>query len=345
MKKVLALALTLVMVLGMFAVVSFAAETDIVVLGTTTAGKTGDTVTLKVETTKVGTPFGGFDVIINYDPEVVAPVLTNDALEGDDALYESTLGLINVNLSTKDINMDYGNAGNAIKVLGTDGKKTQKEASQLITLQFKVLKDYTDAKVPFTFGDISFLDGTAAPITTTSSVNLLKADTAALVAAIAEAGKVDKTLYTAESYAALEAAVKAGEALVAETDPANQSKIDDAATAIKAAIKALETPAQKEIKDAVKGLEDVMAKADKFDATGFSKDQLARLEAAKKAAAEAAKSGDLEKIAAAKAALEAVMKETPDNPGTSDMNVAVFAVLATLSLVAAGFVVAKKRKA
>ena len=105
MKKVLALALTLVMVFGMFAVASFAADEEIIVKATATAGKTGETITLKVETTQVNTPYGGFDVIVQYDPAVVKPVLTNEDLEADRDLYNSIIALIDVPFKNVDINV------------------------------------------------------------------------------------------------------------------------------------------------------------------------------------------------------------------------------------------------
>ena len=111
------------------------------------------------------------------------------------------------------------------------------------------------------------------------------------------------------------------------------------------AIEALQTPAEKELADAKAALQTVIDTAKKFDTAGFSKEQLAALEAAIADAEEALASDDVAVVTAAKTALEAALAVTPENPDTSDTNVVVFAVLATLSLVAAGFVVAKKRKA
>ena len=345
MKKVLALALTLVMVFGMFAVASFAADEEIIVKATATAGKTGETITLKVETTQVNTPYGGFDVIVQYDPAVVKPVLTNEDLEADRDLYNSIIALIDVPFKNVDINLDYGSTGNQIKVLGADGSITQNAASQLISLEFNVLADFDAENIPFTFAQTTFLNSEAQELTVASSVDVQFADTAALAEAIAKAGEVDTKLYTEESVAALTAAVKAGEALVAEVNPAKQGDIDAAAAAILAAIEALQTPAEKELADAKAALQTVIDTAKKFDTAGFSKEQLAALEAAISDAEEALASDDVAVVTAAKTALEAALAVTPENPDTSDTNVVVFAVLATISLVAAGFVVAKKRKA
>ena len=77
--------------------------------------------------------------------------------------------------------------------------------------------------------------------TLTAAINALaeKADYTALDAAIAEAKTYDANLYTAESYAALAAAVKAAEELSRDLPADQQSVIDAAAAAIKTAIDGL----------------------------------------------------------------------------------------------------------
>ena len=95
-----------------------------------------------------------------------------------------------------------------------------------------VIDAYTGmtAGYKFTLKSLTFGEGSVTPGP--------KVDKAALEAAIAEAGAIDKTAYTEASVADLDAAVAAAEAIRDKAD-ATQEEVDDAAQAVRDAIAAL----------------------------------------------------------------------------------------------------------
>jgi hypothetical protein len=167
-------------------------------------------------------------------------------------------------------------------------------------------------------------------------------DTTALEQAIAEAKAVDKDKYTADSVAALENALAAAEAVLA--DPlASQEEVDAAAQALRdaiAALKLLDTTA----------LEQAIAAAKAVNKDKYTDETVAALENAL-AAAEAVLADSLasqEEVDAAAQALRDAIKALKavdiGNAETGDNGVAIFGMLAVLSALAMTAMVVNKRR-
>lgn len=405
MKKVLALALTLVMVLGMFTVISFADDNAVKFSGTYNAAAAGQTVTLTVKLDSTTVPLGGLTMEIRFDKDALEVTSTEKEIKGTIGITHGTASAATLLEGEVDIN-----------TIDTD--EFQSDACTICVINFKALKDVGDGA--FTVTPVSVLDEHATNLVgsadVTAPVTAIKADVTALAAAIDAAGKVDTTKYTEDSVKALNDAVTAGQALLTVVEAGRQDEINAAADAITAAINALVAyktmdelkelvTASKDLKgsytaDSLKAFNDALAAAEalKDDATPAeisaayaaldsakaalvalkTADELKALvdECGKLVAADYTTASfadmtkalndaqallkeedpDAAKIDAAYTALEAAKnalvkatkdepaKEDDKNPDTSDTNVAIFAGLSVLALVAAGFVVAKKRK-
>ena len=116
------------------------------------------------------------------------------------------------------------------------------DASQYTQESYAVLvKALNEAMSVLTDGDATQEQVNAAAKAIYDAISALvekAADTSKLEAALKKAKAVDKTLYTADSYAALEAAIAAAEAVLSETDP-DQAQIDDALKALNEALEGL----------------------------------------------------------------------------------------------------------
>lgn len=169
-------------------------------------------------------------------------------------------------------------------------------------------------------------------------------DTTALEAALAAAAEVDPALYTEETVAALNEAVAAAEAVLA--DPAaSQADVDAATKALEDAIAAL--------KEIVKtdALEEAIAKAEKIDTDKYTEETVKALEEALAAAKEVLAKEDAtqeEVDAAAKALNDAMngLKFIPtEGPPTGDTTDTVLLMaMAVVSVAAAAVLVTLRRR-
>lgn len=169
-------------------------------------------------------------------------------------------------------------------------------------------------------------------------------DTSALEAALAAAAEVDPAAYTEETVQALNEAVAAAEAALA--DPASSQKdVDEAARTLEGAMAALKEIVHTE------ALEAAIAKAEEVDTDKYTEQTVAALKSALTnakavlAKAEATQEEVDAALAALNAAVEGLKRIPTDGPPTGDItNVTVLMALAAVSVVGAGALVILKRR-
>ena len=175
-------------------------------------------------------------------------------------------------------------------------------------------------------------------------------DTSALEEALAKAEELTEEDYTEESWAALEEAKEAAEAVLADPT-ATQSDIDEAAEALEEAIAALEAYVEPVDKSELEEAIDKAEKLKKADYTKKSWDAMqAALKAAKKVLAdeEATQEEVDDATDALNKAIKALVPATGKNPGTGDSSplipVAAIGAIALMGIVALLVMNSKNKK-
>lgn len=362
MKKILALAMTLAMIVSMCAVVAVAApeEEGVVTLtSTVTPVAVGETLTVSIDlatTAEVGAI--AVDVLYNKDALELIPRESDskyfkgikflDVEAGEAYGYTPFFG--HVPNGDKDHAEPYARftlaetTVNPVGRFGGEGSKLANPAKDVISVDFKVKAELTAKDINIVVGDISG----ATPSSKITS-------------------KVDLTFKVELNTKALEDAIKAAEAKIAEIE----ANVDyEAPTALKDAVAAaketLKTAAdQAAIDAAVETLNKAVAdfvpvvkvadktalvaeieKAEKIDLTaeGIKADKVDAFKAALEAAKAMNEKEDAKQseVDAAAAALKDAAAALVD---TADVNVVVLSILAVVALAGAALIIAKRRHA
>lgn len=366
MKKIMAVVLSLAMMIGMAAICSFAAEDGYTVNGVVSIPENGKTTLSTSVTVPENANLAGIQFDISYN----ADKLTFDSV--DTAVADNVIAGW-----TKDT-ADKG-AGK-YRIQAFTAAPTEKSILNNATAKIADVVFTVAEGAVIENDDISIKVVDAASdqgdevITVTDrfqgNVEVLKVDTAALEKAIADAEAIKADGYTAESYKALEDALKDAKDVL-DDKAATQTKINDAVQSLNDAVAALVKLATEEDKSA---LEEVVKETEKLNKSEYTAESYKAVQDAIDAAnaimkKDGATQSEIEAAKKAVAdAVAALVKVSGDNnggqtpgdntnnngstddgsdptPGTSDYNMVIYVALVVLSLAAISFVVLKKRRA